>query len=230
MRRVVIAFVAVPVLASLPFGIAALAALSVMLLLTAAVALPLFLTLRRKRWLRWWHAVLAGLACGSLGCALLLGTTSLAYIDAYALGSVLTLLAIGATAGAAFWWIAVFRNPAFPFVPAAVPHAMAALVPLVVAAFAAERVFEPAYVFGRIVDAQGEGLAQTARVRLEDGTVVGSSLSDDAGTTRLQPDQCWQILNHWSTRRVGRVYSLQAPAGDDMARCRPASERHAQAR
>jgi hypothetical protein len=221
MRRVAVAFIAVPVLASLFFGIGAMIALPIMFMLTGLVMLPTFLFLRRKGWLRWWHAVLAGFACSMLGCALILVGTSAGYVDAFGLGVALNLAAIGAAAGAAFWWIGIFRNPAFPFVPAPIPYAMAGLIPLVIASVLAQKSFEPVFLKGRIVEVRGEVPFRNAHVRLQDGTVVDSSLADDTRPASLLVDQCWHVMNHWSTRHFGRVYSLESPAGDDPSACEP---------
>ena len=58
MRRTYIALVLTPLLVSGVFGIGALVAFPFMLLMTAAVALPLLLFFKRIKQLNWWIAVL----------------------------------------------------------------------------------------------------------------------------------------------------------------------------
>jgi hypothetical protein len=83
----------------------------------------LFMTSRG--WLRWGHALAAGIAVGTLVTALFGWGQRPLY------GS-----ALGGTFGLIFWWVAIFRDAGYPTVPKKIPWmSFAALLALWLLAF-----------------------------------------------------------------------------------------------
>jgi hypothetical protein len=50
-------------------------------------------------------------------------------------------------------------------------------------------------------------------------SVIETSLSHDSRPTQILMDQCWHLMNHWSTMHFKRVYSLMAPFGGGVNDC-----------
>jgi hypothetical protein len=145
--------------------------LLVMLAITAIVALPLYLLARALGWLRWGHALLAGMLSGALPL----------WIVGFGLIQVLAFAAFGGVIGLLFWWLRIFRNPAFPDVPTSMPWSMALLIPAACLWFWYLSQISEQRVFGRV-----DSVAATATgvdLRMKDGStfsVVGRGLQPHA--------------------------------------------------
>src|SRR5579862_3783242 len=134
MRRAYIALLLAPLLVSGIFGIGALVAFPLMLLMTCVVALPLLLWLKRIERLNWWIAVLGG-AVSALVYILVNTLTPLTYgvtpdVDRLIDSNNIAYLGLGMLTGFVFWWIGIFRNAAFPFVSRRFPVSALIVLPL----------------------------------------------------------------------------------------------------
>ena len=74
--------------------------------LTLLVALPLFLILRRRYWLRFWHYAIFGLSVGVVGAAVFWLTTN----GLAALNWLPVFLIAGLVSSVVFWVVGVWRN------------------------------------------------------------------------------------------------------------------------
>jgi len=149
MRRALIALFVAPLLVSLMFGVFALLAFPVMVVVTVVLALPLFFLLRKAQWLRWWHAVLAGSLCGlCFAAANTLGVYG-GTLDRLVNSNNVYFVGLGALVGFVYWWLGIFRNPSFPFVPSSFPWSVALLIPVVVAGVAVHRSLQQTQHQGR---------------------------------------------------------------------------------
>jgi hypothetical protein len=215
MKRDKTALVVATALGSSFFGIGALIALPLMLVL----GVPLFLLCQRHRLLQWWHAALCGLLCGALG-SLLIAPANLAYLDSFGIQNGLIFTGIGIFTGLLFWWLGIFRNDAYPYVSASVPYSMLLVVPIALAGFQIHRSLgEVVFAKGRIIEVQGEPPTRQVSVRLSDGTIVHTTLRNDSRPTSVMLNQCWHLMNNWSVRDWGRGYSLSAPFGGGVNEC-----------
>lgn len=219
MSRVILAFALAPLLASLLFGWPGmLLVLPVALLITGAVAAPLFFFLFRKRgWLKWWQVALAGFLCGLLFVAFF---DSPERLDIFGINDSLYFGGVGVFIALVFWWLGLFRNTAFPAVPSSPPYSMLVLIPLVALAMLLLRSLGPTFpAEGRIIAVKGAAPSRELTVRLSDGAVVETRLLRDSRPTETLMNQCWHLMNHWSTWRFKRVYSLQSPFGGGVNDC-----------
>lgn len=139
----------------------------VMLAITGLFALVLYLLLRTLGWLRWGHALLAGMLSGALPV----------WIAGFGLRQVLPFAALGGIIGLLFWWLRIFRNPAYPAVPTSLPWSMALLIPAASLLVWYMRQTSEQSVVGRV-----DSIAVTATgvdIRMKDGStfsVVGRGL------------------------------------------------------
>ena len=217
MRRVVVALALAPLLVSLLFGWpGALLVLPFAWVLTGVLATPLFFFFRRRGWLHWWHAALAGLACGLLFVVLF---DSAERLDSFGVEDGLLFGGVGLLIAIIFWWLGLFRNAAFPGVPASIPYSMIVLIPLVALAFPLRSSLDPTFAEGRIIAVNGQAPSREVTVRLSNGPVVETRLLHDSRPTATLMNQCWHLMNHWSTWRFRRVYSLESPFGGGVNDC-----------
>lgn len=117
---------------------------------TLILVLPLFLVFRRLRWLRWWHACTVG---GIVALLVAPGVDfRISKIDAEEVRDALAYLSVGTGAAFVFWCIAVFREPAYDYIPRRLPIApLAMIVLLVPAAVYLRLVLEPNITQGQIM-------------------------------------------------------------------------------
>jgi hypothetical protein len=217
--RVAAAFVLAPLLASAMYGpLGLLVVLPIALLVTAALATPLFFLFRRRGWLKWWQVGSAGLLSGLLFSVLFDWPTSDRF-DAFGLQDALNFGGVGLLIAIAFWWIGVYRNSSLPAVPRSVPYAMLVLVPLAISGFLLYRSLYTSFAEGRIIAVSGQVPSRQVSVRLSDGSLIETSLLHDTRPTDVLMNQCWHLMNHWSTTRFERVYSLMSPFGGGVNKC-----------
>lgn len=119
MKRVAAAFFLAPLIVSLAFGVFAVAAYPIMLAITILVALPLFFILRKHKLLNWWHATLSGAFCGLCFVAL-----DIHDIDNLISKNYILYAGLGALTGFLFWWIGIYKNPYFEFIPKEFPFSI----------------------------------------------------------------------------------------------------------
>jgi len=100
------------------------------LLFTVVLALPLFFFFEKKKRLSWWHATLAGLLMSQI---LPLGWPD--GIDSVIHRNSVLTAGIGISTALLFWWIAIFRNPEYPFVSSKLPISQIFVVPVFVFGF-----------------------------------------------------------------------------------------------
>lgn len=114
--RVAVAFVLAPILGGLLLTSAALlqgndprhflgdalVTIAVLWAVTAILAVPLYLALRARNWLRWFHALAAGALCAAV--------VSIVAGGGLGRSSALATL-FGGGLGLLFWVMAIFRNP-----------------------------------------------------------------------------------------------------------------------
>jgi hypothetical protein len=213
--RIAFAFVFAPIVASIAFfGLTGLAVLPIVLPITGGLAVPLFFFLRKRGWLRWWHAALAGLACSSVFSMLFALASSSGWADAYGLQSAIYPFGgLGVATALLFWWVGIFRNRAFPSVPTDIPYSMVLLVPLAALAYFVQGSFHPTFFNGRIISVRGDAPVRQTTVRLSSGTIVEVPFIGDMRPTSGLVNKCWHLSRHWSTVRFHEVYSLESPFG-----------------
>ncbi len=223
MRRVWVAFFLAPLVASLSFGIFALIAYPLMLVITIAFAVPLFFILKRMQWLNWWHALLAGATCGAtyfILDALLRGWFR---VDRIATQNNVMYVGLGAGIGILYWWIGIFRNPAFPYISPRFPKAFLLIVPIVAVLFVLHQSLHFQVDQGRAVQILHEPtneLDQDGRliVRLTSGAEVEA----DYGTTwprQMVEGKCVHVTERWSVLRNRRVWEVAVPFGGGVDAC-----------
>jgi hypothetical protein len=217
MKRVLVALMLAPVLVSALFGWPfALLVLPYAWLITAVVATPLFFLFRKHGWLNWWQVALAGLLCGLIFVGFF---DSAARFDSFGIEDSLYFGGIGALIAVVFWWLGLFRNAFLPAAPSPIPYSMLVLVPLVALSVPLYRSLYITNATGRIIAVNGEAPTRQVTVRLSNGIVVESQLLRDSRPTSALMNQCWHLMNHWSTLRFKRVYSLEAPFGGGIDDC-----------
>lgn len=222
MKRALLALFIAPVLVSGVFGVGALVVLPFMLAITAVFALPLLFLLRRLSRLNWWHALLAGAFCGA--CFVTIDTL-LSYgrnLDRLIDSNNVLFVGLGATVGLLYWWIGIFRNPAFPFVSRDVPRSMVLVLPLAMTGIRIHRAIEPSFYQGRVVAVLREALpvSETGQVsvRLSGGAMVQADY-DGTWPVSMVQGRCFHLTNRWSTFRGHRVYELISPFGGGVDDC-----------
>jgi len=123
MGRVVGAFVLAPLLVSFAYGPVFFIAYPLFLIVTVALGVPAFFLFRRLGWLRWWHAVLFGVAGSTLGSYFDMGGNAVR-AEIYGPPHMLGFVLMGAGVGLLFWWLGLFRNDRYPGVASSVPKSM----------------------------------------------------------------------------------------------------------
>ncbi len=219
MKRVIVALALAPLLVGLLFGWpGVLVVVPWAWLITAAMATPLFFFFRKRGWLKWWQVGLAGLLCG-VTFSIVFSGASLERVDAFGIPDALTFGGTGTLIAIVFWWLGLYRNRAFPAIPTSIPYGMLLLIPLAVLGVLWQQSFQTSFATGRIVAVKGEAPSREVTVRLSNGSVVETFLSHDSRPTEVMMNQCWHLMNHWSTFRFKRVYSLMAPFGAGVNDC-----------
>lgn len=173
-----VAPLAAAALLAITIGNTGIAGFSLMILypVTLVLVLPVFLLFRRFKWLRWWHACVVG------GVAALLVAPDVDFrisrIDAEEISSAIAYLSVGFGAAFVFWCIAVFREPAYPYLPRRFPILPLVLGIVLVAAGARLRVMlEPQFLQGKIAALLPADHGQPrATVQLDDGAPVQADM------------------------------------------------------
>jgi hypothetical protein len=220
MQRAMIAFVVAPLLGSMLFGVAAVVAFPFMLGITGGVAIPLFFLLRKHRRLEWWHALLAGSFCAL--CFVLVDLiASGRNLDVLVSQNNILFIDLGALVGVVFWWIGIFRNPAFPFVSVNFPWSIFLVVPLAAGGFLAYQALQTTFDQGRvlaIVEEPSNFEHGRVLVRLSSGSTVQA----DSGITwerSILVGRCFHLIERWSTFRAHRICELMSAFGGGVDDC-----------
>jgi hypothetical protein len=223
MRRVWLAFFLAPLVVSLSFGVFALIAYPIMLVITVAFAVPLFFLLRRMRWLDWWHALLAGAACGAIYFVLDAMMRGWFRIDRIATANNVFYLGLGAGIGILYWWIGIFRNAAFPYISQRFPKTFLLVVPLAALLVVLHQSLNFRVDQGRatkiLLEPTNE-LDQNGRliVRLTSGATIEA----DYGSTwprEMIEGKCVHVTERWSMMRNRRVWEVAVPFGGGVDAC-----------
>jgi hypothetical protein len=223
MRRVWLAFFLAPLVVSLPFGLFALIVYPIMLLITVAFAVPLFFLLRRMRWLDWWHAVLAGAACGAVYFVLNAVMSGWFRIDRIATANNVTYLGLGAGVGILFWWIGIFRNAAFPYISQRFPKTFLLVVPLAALLVVLQQSLHYRFDQGRVTKI----LLEPTNELDKDGRLIlrltsGDTVEADYGSTWPRgaiEGKCVHVTERWSLLRSRRVWEVSVPFGGGGDEC-----------
>lgn len=219
MIRAYIALFAAPLIISLLFREGAAIVAIVMLAITTFIAAPLLFIFYRRNWLNWWQSALAGVGCALVFAALFAAVASSGWADIFGLKSALAFSAIGGGTAILFWWLGVFRNPAFPAVPTGLPYSMLLIIPVAVLGFILHQSFRYEPLTGRILTVNGESPTRSTSVRLSSGQIVEIPFEGDNRPSSVMLNQCWHLAYHWSSRRLSNVYSLNSPFGGDANDC-----------
>jgi hypothetical protein len=207
-----------PLLVSVLYGpLGLFTVLPFALLITAVMATPLFFLFRSRGWLKWWQVSLAGVLCGVL-FATLFDSTSPERLDAFGLDDALNFGGVGTLMAIVFWWLGLYRNKNFPAVPAALPYGIF-FDTHCPGGVLLHRSFNPTFASGRIIAVKGDAPSREVSVRLSSGLMIEASLSRDSRPSAVLMNQCWHLMNHWSTWHFKRVYSLMAPYGGGVDDC-----------
>ena len=216
MKRVLIGFLLSPLLASIPFGVYALITYPIMLVITLIFAVPLFLILKRLRWLQWWHAFLAGGIC-AIFYILIDNYSSHSFdIDLIISSQNLSFIGLGASTGIVFWFIAIYRNSYFKFVKTRFPLAIILVLPIFAVGYIARDMLKISHTQGRVVEILKEPNPSShsgrVLVRLTNGNTVYADLSDTWPRSMVE-GRCFYLYHRWSTLRFHWVYDLLVPFG-----------------
>jgi hypothetical protein len=116
-KRIIAGWAIAPLAAFVFWGSWTIIAIPFFYLAVLGIGVPIFDFCESRRWVKWWHAILAGLLAGGvLGAIWFLGADHVevesARLNPYALlPPYLSLPAYGASVGLLFWCIAIYRNP-----------------------------------------------------------------------------------------------------------------------
>lgn len=220
MTRVVAAFFLAPLVVSLAFGIFAVMAYPIMLAITVVVAVPLFVILRKFKKLNWWHAALSGAAC-----SLCYAVFDIHDIDNLLGQNTLSFAGLGAMAGFIFWWIGVYKNPLFEFVPGNFPFSTLILLPIVALGIWTHQQLGYEYFKGRVLAISADNPYPipsdrcTARVRLSGGKEVLADFWGCDWSRDVVIDKCFHLNRRWSTLRFRYVYAVSVGFGGGVDDC-----------
>jgi hypothetical protein len=225
MRRTFIALILAPLLVSAPLGAGAFFAFPVMLVVTIVITLPLLLILKRIRWLNWWIALISGAFCAM--CAIVFSAlTPLTYgvapnFDRLVNPGSVSSIGIGMLTAFIFWWMGIFRNATYPFVPRRFPISALLTIPLFVGCSWVSGSLVTTYDQGRIISIEvlptGYPVPGQATVQLTHGPVVHADISEIwmAGSE----GRCVDVESRWSTYRFRRIYDVDSTLGGDSNEC-----------
>lgn len=225
MRRTFIALVLAPLLVSCLFGIFALWAFPMMLVVTFVIALPLTLWFKHIRRLNWWIALVGGVICAL--CYIAFNSlTPLAYgvapnFDRLVNSNSASYLGLGMLTAFVFWWIGIFRNTAYPFVPRRFPFGALLAIPLILGCGWLNRSLMETYDQGRVTHIDvlptKNQLPGEATVQLTHGPLVHADLSE---TWMADFDgRCVHVEHRWSTHRFRRIYEVNSLFGGNVNDC-----------
>lgn len=223
MRRVWLAFILAPLVVSLSFGVFALITYPVMLAITFVFAVPLFFVLRRMHWLNWWHALLVGAACGAIYFILDAVLSGWFRVDRIATSNNVMCIGLGASVAILYWWIGIFRNPAFPYLNQRFPKAFLLVVPIAALLAMLHQSLQFHVDQGRVAKILQEPTNELDRdgrliVRLSSGT----SVEADYGKTwppEMIEGKCVHVMERWSIVRSRSVWEVAGPFGGGVDAC-----------
>lgn len=182
LHRATIGFFVAPLAAAallaITIGNTGVAGFSLMILypVMLILVLPVFLLFRKLKWLRWWHACVVG------GVAALLVAPDVDFrisrVDAEEISSAIAYLSVGFGAAFVFWCIAVFREPAYPYLSRRFPIPPLVLgIVLVIAGVYLRVMLEPQFLQGKITALLPADHGQPrAMVKLDDGVPVQADM------------------------------------------------------
>jgi hypothetical protein len=220
MARAAVAFLIAPLLISLLFGPGAVFAYPIMLAITVVVAMPLFVILQKFKLLNWWHAALSGAAC-----SLCFVVYDIYDIDVLISKNSISYVALGTLTGFIFWWIGIYKNPRFEFVPKAFPVSTLVLLPVIAIGVWIHQQLEYERLEGRVLaitDDNPYPIASnrcTAAVRLSSGQ---ETLADFWGCDWPRDsviNKCFHLDKRWSTLRFKYVYAVSTGFGGGVDDC-----------
>ncbi|MGI9328638.1 MAG: hypothetical protein ACR2PZ_25710 [Pseudomonadales bacterium] len=179
MNRAIFALFAPAIVYAPFFGPLFLLAALVMVVLTAAIGLPLLYLLRAKTTMCWWHCSIAGMLTTLPVVTLLLVNTANPSTTVLVVAAI--VLALGVLGGLLFWWLGVYGNSEFPEAEARAPLETLAAIPLVLLAWWYYSALQPEQQVACVLDTQIAAPETTlyaqATVRLKDNQVVTVPLS-----------------------------------------------------
>lgn len=216
MKRIAIAFIFAPLLVSIIFGWSGMVLVTPFAAITAlVVGAPLFFLFLKFGWLKWWQVAFAGLFCGFL---LLMILDSSERLDMFGIHDALLFGGVGILISLVFWWLGLFRNTDYPVVSSSIPYSMLVLIPLFALGVLISRSLDTSYAEGRVIAIKSDPPSRELTMRLRNGLVVKSTLQDSRPNEELT-GQCWHLMNHWSTWRFERVYTLMSPFVEGVNEC-----------
>jgi hypothetical protein len=215
MSRAWAALFVAPLLVAAAYGFLAIFAAPIMLVSAAAVGVPMLLVLRKLNRLAWPYAVASGLLASAPFIVLYIASSDPYHVEYTGMRNALALAATGCASGLAFWWLGVFRNPAFPTVSSSPPWSMLALAPVVFLGIYYWHVLEPTTVEGTVQavlepSASDRSRSGAVRMRLKDGKEVVARLPATADS-QGQVGLCYWASERSSALLKGKVYFLHAP-------------------
>ncbi len=222
MTRAWIAIILAPTIVGIAlFGIFALIAVPIMVVITATIAVPLFLLFKRMQRLNWWHAFLSGAFCGVCYVLLDMLLSGPSWREPLTSNNVL-YVGLGALIGIVFWWMGLFRNPSFPFVSRGFPFSFLLIIPIAIGGVLLNKSLRPTFHQGRVISiskqASGASLGGLATVRLSGGTTVDAEFHESWMDATIV-GKCFHLSEGWSTLRLRRIYSLDSQLGGDVNDC-----------
>jgi hypothetical protein len=131
-QRVVLALLFVPLFVSFFFGPLFLIVAPIAWLVCLIFAAPLFALFTRKKWLRCWQVVLAGLFCGLLADGLAVIADGGILVPVRVPANAAMFGGMGAVIAYGFWWFGLYRNPRFGESTGSSPLSALAPLPLLI--------------------------------------------------------------------------------------------------
>ena len=201
----------------------ALMASAIMLVVTIVFALPLFIILRRFTLLQWWHATLAGGVCG--GCyvflEILTGSSSLDWVLSQ---NNLLYVGLGALTGFVFWWIGIFRNAHFDYVPTTLPWASLLLLPIAFGGVLLHQALKVEPHRGRVLAVTEDKPTIFSddcivSVRLSGGQEILADFWGCDWSRDVVEGKCFHLTQRWSTFRFRRIYEVSVGFGGGVDDC-----------
>ena len=192
-----------------------------MLFITFAFAYPLFILLRKRAWLNWWHAFLAGAFCGMCYIALDFMLSYSRELDNIINRNNIYYVALGASIGLIFWWIGIFKNKELPFVSSRFPWSIVAVFPIYASVFFAHQALQVNFHEGKVISVLKESNSQSVKglvsVRLTGGAIVQAYFEDRPSSFIV--GKCFHLDEYWSNFQFKRVYRLVVQFGGDANEC-----------
>lgn len=220
MGRITAAFFISPLIASLIYGQFFIIAYFIMLVATAIAALPLFMLLRKLRWLNWWHAFISGALIG-----LIYSIFNLYNIDVLLSRNNIVNIGMGALTGYIFWWLGIYRNKVFVFVSKSFPISSLLIVPIFAGLFYVHKGLNVEHAGGRILAIDYENPLPipskycSTEIRLTNGNIVRADFWGCDWPTNVIINRCYHVQKRWSTLRFKFIYDITSSFGGNVNDC-----------